>query len=167
MIYTLIDGAHNTQGFVSLQFFLFHITLPLFPLPRMIRGKCRDAGERTSGLELQPPAQHPATACYWCKIIFHFQTWGIGFNLCPVSRLAKWKLVLVMQINAELQKADKQARTHRACSLPPLTQQQPDRQPDHVLFSVTPIALYCQQFNSYRHNWVQQINIYAEFRLIC
>jgi hypothetical protein len=52
---------------------------------------------------IQPPA------CYWCKIIFHFQTWGIGFNLCPVSRLAKWKLVLVMQINAELQKADKQA----------------------------------------------------------
>lgn len=54
----------------------------------------------------------PAAACYSCKIIFHFQTWGIGFNLCPVLRLAKWKLAFVMQINAELQKADKRTHTH-------------------------------------------------------
>jgi hypothetical protein len=101
--------------------FPFYTTLP--SLLRMIRERRIGIAamfQHQAGEDFQPgasstpntqPSSHPATVCYWCKIIFHFQTWGIGFNLCPVLCLAKWKLVLVMQINAELQKADKRAHT--------------------------------------------------------
>jgi hypothetical protein len=94
--------------FNSFQFYL------LFFLPRMIRERRISAVASRLQSSLQPPASlhQPAAACYSCKIIFHFQTWGIGFNLCPVLRLAKWKLAFVMQINAELQKADKRTHTH-------------------------------------------------------
>lgn len=104
-------------------YFSFFPSSPPPPSPHDPREVARCWKERTVALEPDSPVEHPATACYWCKIIFHFQTWGIGFNLCPVSRLAEWKLALVMQINTELQKADKQehARTERGTLAAPNT----------------------------------------------
>jgi hypothetical protein len=95
---------------------------------------------------LRPPASlhQPSAACYSCKIIFHFQTRGIGFNLCPVLRSAKWKLAFVMQINAELQKADENTHTHaRGAVLIPRTAAigSAVRPTEHVVFSLQPIAV--------------------------
>jgi hypothetical protein len=102
-----------------------------------------------SSASSQPTPTSPAAACYSCKIIFHFQTWGIGFNLCPVLRLAKWKLAFVMQINAELQKADKRTHAHTCTGTRSLIPNAATSAPttgssvptDHVLFSVQPIAI--------------------------